>query len=40
MRLNQLAVSVVVLLLGACVPLTAERPLFDPLDQSGPAPRL
>jgi hypothetical protein len=25
-------------LLGACAPLTAERPLFNPLDQAGPAP--
>lgn len=31
-------VAVFGLLVSACAPLTAERPLFNPLDQAGPAP--
>jgi hypothetical protein len=38
MFLRTLGVLAVFALAGACAPLTAERPLFSPLDQTGPAP--
>lgn len=38
MSLRSLGVLAAFALAGACAPLTAERPLFGPLDQIGPAP--
>lgn len=38
MVMRSLCAFLVLALISACAPLTAERPLFNPLDQTGPAP--